>query len=558
MALIDKDPKTTEGWFLKIFQEYALEKKTPGYVAKIAAIRKDVKSEGAKFAEEMEALLKEKEMFTLEDGVNVRKKVNEELERLKKEDAKNQLASGNPSAQSQNAASNQSSQQQSAGSASMQASNTSNPGYGPNRTGSAGGIPQQATAKRSRKSQEPQTIAQYLPYQNLQINLIPSIKSWPKDQIARNILLAAGRIVPGEEDMPRINVAFEPIVKTITPLRSAELTTIEWEKVDPRPVDLATSVRQKLQMAPIPPPPQPKKHTANTPSNIEFTPPLAMGPSSLSNPSKKSVTNTTPTTPTARTSGATSAPFQFPKFTELDKIPDTAPYFGKALSVSSVESDDAILKMISPQQHPMASASATVPSPYPPRPPYTTTPKPSPTLALGKSILKRTTSTPASKPAKPTAPKKSTPKSKSVGKTTPISTPLRTPGKRLTPQVVIATTPKIRLTPGMAYMDEDATPKRGQSRKRVSRLSVTPSKPPKPASTSRSRGTVIDLTSEKSKPIIITSSSSASPVEVDKSYKSYPCHWTNCQAELHSFETLEQHVLKIHSKPDPKSNVSQF
>jgi hypothetical protein len=46
---------------------------------------------------------------------------------------------------------------------------------------------------------------------------------------------------------------------------------------------------------------------------------------------------------------------------------------------------------------------------------------------------------------------------------------------------------------------------------------------------------------------------SVTPLE--PGYKSYHCRWQACHAELHSFDTLEQHVLKVHGKPDKKTKV---
>jgi hypothetical protein len=41
-------------------------------------------------------------------------------------------------------------------------------------------------------------------------------------------------------------------------------------------------------------------------------------------------------------------------------------------------------------------------------------------------------------------------------------------------------------------------------------------------------------------------------------YKSYPCQWQGCSAELHSFDTLEQHVHKVHGRPDRQAQVLRY
>lgn len=549
--LIEGDPKSVEGWFLRVFQEYALESKSPDYVEKIAGIRKEVKSLGAEFAEEMERLLKEKKMFTKEDGVNVRKRVNAELEKMKTKDTVTDAGAGsNPSVSHPQ----QTQPQQTTSSDQPSQASQSNQGNPLQTRGPPGdtSTAQQSsdsgpiTASSRKKEKHEVTIAQRLSTKHSQIDLKPSIASWPTDQIARNILLAAGRIIPGEESSPRLNKELEPLFKAIHPLKGAELTTLEWDRLDPPTVDIETSMRMKLQsLAPIPPPPSITKTPITSVSKAKSATAKA-AKSGIPGESPKSATPSS--TPSKK---GTKSTIELPRFTDTDKIPSTAPYFGKIPSVlpPDLSADDSLSTLIPP---PVPSATATKPS--------------AETIAsLGKSMFKRTTLPAATKPVrKPSTPRKSTKPE------TPISTPKQTPAKpKMSVEVVITTPPKIRLTPGMAYFDTDVTEitpaKPSTKRKRSSTRSttVTPAKRTRqPPSPRRQRGsTVVDLTTDK--PISIPSSTdttdkSSSPTTEEKGYKSYRCQWSGCSAELHSFETLQQHVVKVHSKADSKTKVTAF
>jgi hypothetical protein len=232
---------------------------------------------------------------------------------------------------------------------------------------------------------------------------------------------------------------------------------------------------------------------------------------------------------------STSPPFEFARFTDLDKVPETAPYFGRALDLSTT-SDVHSLPPAQQSTDAQPSAAQTI-------------------STLGKSVFKRSNATESNTPAEKSTPKAS--KVPAASFKTPNKSPLSTPGKvKMTPQVVISTAPKMRLTPEMASLSpnvRDNTPSERSQGGRASRLSTTPSKPAESSSARRRKSGVVDLTTKKSSPISISSSSLSNSPSEEKEYQSYPCRWINCRAELHSFETFKQHVLKVHSKV--KSNT---
>ena len=106
----------------------------------------------------------------------------------------------------------------------------------------------QVQQRRARKlKSETAVIAQALPHRD-DLDLSKTIASWPENQIARNILIAAGREIPGEETAP-LNEEFESIKVTWPELKKADLRTLEWDVIDPPRVDLFTAMRKTLETA---------------------------------------------------------------------------------------------------------------------------------------------------------------------------------------------------------------------------------------------------------------------------------------------------------------------
>jgi hypothetical protein len=185
---------------------------------------------------------------------------------------------------------------------------------------------------------------------------------------------------------------------------------------------------------------------------------------------------------------------------------------------------------------------------------------------LGKSMFQRRPQT------TPTKDKTKSPAIKTVRKSSAQSTPPQpiahsTPSRRMTPQVVIIS-PRRRVTPPIAILDDDEqSPIRGQStRRNSSRQSTIPRRPimgnksvSTPTSARRQPPVVIPLNNTESSSESPESTPDNSPKKskspLELGYKSYPCRWETCSAELHSFDTLEQHVLKVHGKPDRKTKV---
>ena len=325
----------------------------------------------------------------------------------------------------------------------------------------------------------------------------------------------------------------------------------------------------------------PQRLQATAPSSIKdidtqdpFLPPYFVPPRNTS-PGLAAVSNAESLAKSS--SASTSKVIQFRKSSEIDAFSAATPYLGQPFPL--VQSTD-------PAPIPVTSTLTTDIAPISPTPamsPPTITPSdPASSVGLGKSMFRRTvthTTIPGPKPpVETTTPIK--PVALDFGEYTP-------PTRKTVPQVVIIS-PAKRMTPRAAIVSEDdgvvdVTPskpstasKRSSQRpttKSKSSLSTRKSSRPTAQRTiprSTPRKGVIDLTATTTAmataiPLEATSSSedeSPSPTaaiaEDEKSVAinhSYPCRWRNCHADLHSFETLQQHVLKVHGKPDPKTKV---
>ena len=408
----------------------------------------------------------------------------------------------------------------------------------------------QILQRRPRKLRPERTIiARALP-DRTDLDLSNTIASWPENQIARIILIAAGRDIPGEETAP-FNAEFESIKNTWPELKKADLRTLEWDIIDPPKVDLLTAMRKTLETVQSLPkdlvksgrgrgrPPINTISKSEIIPSSEFTKFIDVDNCSASKPLDFHPPTFTGNTVTGTTTGSVCTP--------------------------GGNSPGELRKGMLRRQ---SSHSA---SPVVSRPSILNTPS--------------TTSTPVTPKKRGRKPKSDLPK-------TPVQSPEVTP-KKLTPQVVVITPRKLTTPAAVAITDDDIidiTPTRS-SRNASSRQSTTSplvKRIPGPiAKSTPKRSVAIDLTEDATQarktpkrtsaidqttaiplaiPLNSTDSSSdespqftpslPKPVKKQAGYKSYPCRWQACQAELHSFDTLEQHIIKIHGKPDPVTNVS--
>jgi hypothetical protein len=221
---------------------------------------------------------------------------------------------------------------------------------------------------------------------------------------------------------------------------------------------------------------------------------------------------------------------------------------------------------------------------------------------LGKSMFVRKPRGRARKDSKPSKPSPPA----TINLLTP--SPHRSPTGKMTPQVIIYTPRKTehRVTPPAAMLNNDDfdvnSPTVSVLSKRRAPASSTNSpvarRTPKRARTATTQP--IDLTKtdsdestslngnssilQASSDIPSSKTSSASSAKpkangstangrpADGTFTSFSCRWKGCSADLHSFETLEQHILKVHGKasktkiftclwgdcPDPKKGPREY
>jgi hypothetical protein len=482
-------------------------------------------------------------------------------------------------------------------------------------------IPQVQETSSQRKFQL-MTIAQRLPTTTNPAGLKAVIASWPTSQIARNILIAAGRLVPND-DRPLPNVDLLPLKAAFLDLKVAELSTLEWDVLDqpPQVQPLQNGIKEII-------PPRDSQNSLNsTFVGVKSTPANDNGTkSSSSNISIPGKNLGEPIRLSSVDTQLRQATLSTPR-PEFKAQPDMTPTFSATAS---------------------AANNAVTKSP------------------LGKSMFRRAPITDGTNT--PTPPRRGRPTTKVDKVTTPkVKTPIYDVGtpngsergitRKVTPLVVVAT-PAGPVTPSAAivtdsddlmeiFIPPQASPTatrgrgrgrgssrgqgslrgrgtgrgRGRSRKepvsttthatattqnQTSRIQsetpkkwdvITKRKSPKvapvlavkrprgrprkdpQASSSTSRVTppaaIVDLTDDQPTmspiaaiPLPATDSSDDESVDtsdrsdddeqklLDGGYKSYLCQWQGCSAELHSFDTLEKHVHKVHGKPDRKTQVS--
>ena len=362
----------------------------------------------------------------------------------------------------------------------------------------------QTTAGRARKLTH-QKIALAIPETRSQ--LLATINSWPRDQIARNVLIAAGRVIPGEESKPRYNQEYEPLREKIKSLKFAELSTIDWDVIDP---PLGPGEGRDLRM--------------------------------LGGSVKRPI-ETSDLGGTSAMSGVASS-----------SVPDAAHYgnfIGKPL-LGPIPSTTSLIKST---QYPLPTTISSSQS--------------------GTSMLVRNGPGNSHRHAsaivsKPPIPSPATP-------TKPVAqSPNRPPSeKKLTPQVVIITPRKSRVTPPAAIVRDDrndVTPTKPALAKRPAPSSSTASLVGRTPKRARTTSETIGLTkSNNNEPFLLDPGGDSDDESQNKftlspskrksgktasAFTSIACRWKECSADLHSFETLEQHVLKVHGKP-PKTKVFQ-
>ena len=423
----------------------------------------------------------------------------------------------------------------------------------------------QVHQRRPRKLRSDKAIiARALP-DRADLDLSNTITSWPENQIARNILIAAGRDIPGEETAP-LNADFESIKNTWPELKKADLRTLEWDVIDPPKVDLLAAIRKTLEITQRLPKDfmKPGRGRGRPPTNTAWR--LSLIPSS--SPSTQLGVGEV-TKPKDIDNHSLSGPFETQP---LDFPPPTLTGNGMTgtttgtVSTRGGDSPGGSNSMLRRQSSHSASPAT-------------------PRLSVPKPVS--TTSTPATPKKRGRKPKSDLPK-------TPVQITEVTP-RKLTPQVVIITPRKTTTPEAVVITDDDviditptkssgknATRRQSKTSSLIKRNSVSPiakstakrsatiglTKRVQHAKQTPKRTSVIDLTTATPLAIPLNPTDSSDdeppqftptppkPVKKQAGYKSYPCRWQACQAELHSFDTLEQHVIKIHGKPVPLTNVS--
>jgi hypothetical protein len=418
----------------------------------------------------------------------------------------------------------------------------------------------QVQQRRARKlKSESAVIAQALPNRS-DLDLSKTIASWPENQIARNILIAAGREIPGEETAP-LNEEFESIKVTWPELKKADLRTLEWDLIDPPRVDLVTAMRKTLESARGLLKDSMTSGRGRGGPSIKSSP---LVPSSL--PSTQSGTDET-----SKLSDIDNRSSYEPVKTQQLNLPP--PMSSEKGLIGTATGSASAPGGISPgglgrgrlRSQSSLSVSPVAPIPSVPKPPSTTsTPgthdqKPKshlPTTAVQIAEVTPTKLTPQVVDAPP--PKSTTPATVSVADDDVIDvTPTKPSSKNASPRESARNRRVKRNTPSPITK---STPKRSTVNnltKDVPRATRTPKRTP-----AIDRKTIIPLAT----PLNQTDSSDnefprftptpPEPVKNQAGYNYYSCRWQACGAELDCFDTLERHIIKVHGKPDPVTNVS--
>ena len=584
IKIIQNNSNTVNGYFIRMFQEYALEHISPDKVKEIADAVKGIEEAGIKILERVLSNL-----FTPEDVQRVILRAQETVNRFKeREAAKGALmgdgqgtgSEGNSAGQVHGTTVTQSQNVGSSnGIANGQVSTAQN---GAPNSSAGTPTPSVKTAKKTKTARKPKIIAHRLPDRQL-YDLSPMIQSWPINSIASNILIAAGRPVPSKGNDSastagtRPNEGLEIMASNYKVLKKAELRTLEWDLLDPPPVE--TDLNDS------------KKET----STEAFNKGLEAGRKVL-----KTILQSD-TAPSGTSSGGVGAlPIGLKKFGELDTSTDPSLFSNPpnlltmlGLPINNMTNEKPTQKTSITE--PIAISDSSDPSLADlvaelrnsvPKPAVNTD---SPKSILGKSMFKRVEPGTPTKPAPYARPANYNPSTAVMGRIVSGKDSGKGVGtSRMIPEVVITKTP-VR-TPGMAVVfsdeylrslrkgsgkrnsstrDKIVSPLGKKSNVTISSKKSTPtntkskksSPTTSPAINRPARRTKIDLTTvpinsiplnHPSSPSLSSVSSSSSPADSPERFLSYSCLWQNCNAQLHSYDTLEQHVLKVHGKVDPR------
>lgn len=577
---IEENPTAMQGRLVKVLQEYALEAKGPmrGSIIASSIERIAKNADGVIDVGDFETEIKRQHLLDEEDIKVAKLRFAERM--VSAEDISSQGAMGSlehfsgkiDSSEQQQASKsvdmttaniNSSSTQRippaknDTNSTPLQSSTTIPSSLTQTGSTSAPSVPQVVSASNP-KSTEIVTIAHHVPTVEDGIDLVALINSWPAEQVARTVLIASGRPIPGEE-LPRYNEGLEAIKANYKELKSAELTTLEWDLLDPPQVDVATSMRKRFELVQIP-----KTMNGDEPTKTSEINSLSINRPPFCLPKMSSQKSP----PASSIESAPSIPnLSRPKLSPLSEPPKSNDIDHPSLpSISNKERR--------PRGRPLGSKNKNTNPPNPKIINFSTssTLKPaSPEIdsasKLGKSMFRRIvpeSDTHATAVAKPTTPEQTPEKSRP--KTTPQVVIYVSPKKTMSSQ---KQAPQGRITPPAAMMSDDEIVGEVPSSLK-SRISPKRSLSTNPLATRLHRTPAfVDLTKEDVAAIPLDATDSSEEEELDEAigsspfkppqtndgYKSYLCQWQGCQADLHSFETLEQHVIKVHGKQEPKTKV---
>jgi len=412
--------------------------------------------------------------------------------------------------------------------------------------------------RTSRKILIEQPIGRSLPYNNPNVDLKAIAASLSVDDIARSVLVAAGREVPGKTGESRLNREFEILPSSF---KKAELSTLNWDVLDPPQMSVADSVAKKLKMFDPPKdipgkgPGRPRKSLTETSNATE---PIVIEDDS----EPMEVDHAPGSAAHMQTASSNSARTQPPGLTDLPFA--TVPSAGDSQSRLGKS-------MFRRQASPTSTSSSTAPKALTPPPvtrPTAFTPvnsststtkpiMPNPRPGNAKMTLYGAPPRPMPSAPPPTAPTK------------PIATE---PTTKLIHRVEIPilTPPKRQTTPPAAIIDEQADQKariRYSSSTPSNDKRITPYANRTGVAASSPASSLLSPLKSSAVPLNATDSSDDESEgeqtngvgkktdKSEQSYHIYKCKWIGCTAELHSFENLEHHVLKVHGKADRNSKV---
>ena len=410
--------------------------------------------------------------------------------------------------------------------------------------------------RTSRKVLIEQPIGRSLPYNNPNVDLKAIAASLSVDDIARSVLVAAGREVPGKTGESRLNREFEILPSSF---KKAELSTLNWDVLDPPQMSVADSVAKKLKMF-------------DSPKDIPDKGPGRPRKSLTSNATEPIVIEDDSEPMEVDHAPGSAAPMQTASSNSSRTQPPGLAYLPFANVPSAGDSQSRLGKSIFRRQaSPASTASSTAPKAL--TPPPVTRPTAFTPVNSSTSTTKPITPNPRPENAKMTlygAPPRPMPSAPPpTAPTKPIATE---PTTKLTHRVEIPilTPPKRQTTPPAAIIDEQADQKariRYSSSTPSNDKRITPYANRTGVAASSPASSLLSPLKSSAVPLNATDSSDDESEgeqtngvgkktdKAEQSYHIYKCKWIGCTAELHSFENLEHHVLKVHGKADRNSKV---